>query len=660
MGPFHRLGALLGRRKAAILAPETTGALSTRRRGATTNKADVPKRSTTEPVSVDHLGRPLSKAALATAREYWDCQRQLDSYVLDDKGTQRLARLTDLLQQLSQSRIAYTRHVLGLPKLEPGTRTYEPPYFEPLPAANVAATAPKLPVTLPTPQARLGPGGKPVLCPEQLRVVKLAASGRNIFYTGSAGCGKSTVLHAITARLRNMGKKVEVLAPTGRAALAIGGSTTWTYAGWTPNHHKRKLEELEEAAALGRGTRKRFEKTDTIIIDEISMVENLHLERLNAVMKSGRGNDSPFGGVQVIFTGDFCQLPPVKPFQHCITCGGDLISTDEKEDTIHRCPNCKRQYNDSDKWAFRSDAWAECDFVHLHLESIHRQSDAEFISILQKCRLGIPLTQNEVDTLMTHRSVTDDAIKLFPTRDEVRHTNEKAFARLKSPPHPYTCLDMFRWNHDDHPHLESKGRKNPDNSLQALNDHRFERHIDLKVGMLVVLLANIDLSLGLCNGSQGTIVGFQPYDQEPLPGCRGREYGALREEQVELFAEQQLHDRPQLCWPVVRFLNGVTHTITPECQVHALGYEKPYSLLCRTQIPLAAAWAMTVHKSQGMTLDRVVVDLSRAFEQGQVYVALSRVRSLQGLKVQGNAQGLAVGKGGNPQVKQFLRDKFEM
>ena len=658
MGPFHRLGALLGRRRGAILSSKTTRALTGRHRGAT-NNVGAPKGPTTEPASIDHLGRPLSEAALASAREYWNCQRQLDSYHLGGKGTNHSARPIDLLlRQLSQSRIAYTSNVLGLTKFESSTRTYEPPYIGPLSAADVAATTPRLPVTEAAPEARLGRVTETVLCPEQLEVVELVAKGHNVFYTGSAGCGKSTVLHAVRARLRNMGKNVQVLAPTGKAALAINGMTTWSYAGWTPNHHKRTLKFLEQKA-LGRVRRRRFEETDTLIIDEISMVENLHLERLNAVMKSARGNDFPFGGVQVIVTGDFCQLPPVKPFQHCITCGSDLISTDEEEDTIHRCPWCKRQYNDSDKWAFLSKAWAECNFVHVHLNSIHRQSDPDFISMLQKCRLGDPFTQDEIDTLMTHSSITTDAIKLFPTRDEVRRINTEAFARLETPSYPYTCLDKFRWN-EFHWHLESKRRRNPDNSLSALNDHRFDRRIDLKIGMLVVLLVNLNLPEGLCNGSQGTIVGFEPYDKAKLPACRDKEYSIIQEADVSRFVKQQLRNRLQLDWPIVRFLNGKTRTITAECQVHELGDPAPYSLLCRTQIPLAPAWAMTVHKSQGMTLDRAVVDLSRAFEQGQVYVALSRVRSLQGLKVEGSSQGLAVGKGGNPQVREFLKDKFGM
>jgi ATP-dependent DNA helicase PIF1 len=628
--------------------------------------------------SLDHLGRPLSDAALAAAREYWDCQRKLDSCPFDDKGGQGATALPfDLLLQLSWNRRSYTRLVLGRDRLEPGTRTYEPPYVEPLPPAPVRGPSQPAESTVPAPTSpseppQTKPKTEPVLCPEQQELVELAASGRNIFYTGSAGCGKSTVLHAIRTRLKNMGRTVRVMAPTGKVALAINGSTTWTFAGWTPDHHKRKLEVLE-GAARGKTTRKRFRQTDTIIIDEISMVENLHFERLNAVMKVGRSNSAqPFGGVQVIVTGDFCQLPPVKPFQHCITCGSDLISRAEEEDTVHTCPRCKRVYYDKDKWAFRSEAWKECQFIHVHLKSIHRQNDSQFISMLQKCRLGIPFTQDEVDVLMNHRSVTANAVKLFSTREEVRRTNEEAFARLKTPPHPYLCFDKFLWDSERHPHLEYKGQRNPDGSLRSLDDHRFERRIELKIGMLVVLLVNLDLSSGLCNGSQGIIAGFEEYDPNKLPkkadfgegdGIVGQ-YATIKEAHIKGFAEQQRKENEgrgqKLFWPVVRFLNGLTMTILPECQVHELGDKQPYSLLCRTQIPLAAAWALSIHKSQGMTLDRVIVNLSRAFEEGQVYVALSRATSLQGLKIEGDPQGLAVGRGGNEQVREFLREKFGM
>ncbi|PFH55872.1 hypothetical protein XA68_17478 [Ophiocordyceps unilateralis] len=174
--------------------------------------------------------------------------------------------------------------------------------------------------------------------------------------------------------------------------------------------------------------------------------------------------------------------------------------------------------------------------------------------------------------------------------------------------------------------------------------------------MLVVLLVNLDLPHGLCNGSQGIICGFEKYDfaLRTIPVSSDPEYETLKERQVQLFATEQ----KQVMWPRVLFHNGERRTIYPHCEVNAVGNGKPHSLLHRTQIPLAAAWAMSIHKSQGMTLDRVIVDLTRAFEEGQVYVALSRARSLTGLKVEGAAEGLAVGRGGNADVQRFLRDKF--
>jgi ATP-dependent DNA helicase PIF1 len=159
------------------------------------------------------------------------------------------------------------------------------------------------------------------------------------------------------------------------------------------------------------------------------------------------------------------------------------------------------------------------------------------------------------------------------------------------------------------------------------------------------------------NGAQGTIVDFEPYDKDKLPKApkdkndagelRG-DHALYREEQIKAFATAN-GGQP---WPVVKFLNGSVMTIMADCTANELGNEKPYSLLSRTQIPLAAGYAITVHKSQGMTLDRVIVDLARAFETSQIYVALSRARSLKGLTVRAlprNELG-----GANAQVKEFM------
>ncbi|KAK6843625.1 hypothetical protein PG987_004485 [Apiospora arundinis] len=492
---------------------------------------------------------------------------------------------------------------------------------------------------------------EPNLCPEQAALVDLICSGRNVFYTGSAGCGKSTVLKAFTKRLRDMGKKVHVVAPTGRAALQVNGSTTWTYAGWTPDSHKKSLQELRNNAH-GKFVWKRFKKTDVLVIDEISMVENLHFERLNKILQHALYNPNlsvqkAFGGIQIVVTGDFCQLPPVRPFEHY-------------------------------KWAFASDAWQQCSFVHVNLNQIHRQKVGKFTEILNKCRIGLALTESEKQLLMNHDCQVTNATKLFATREEVAQVNRQQFEKLISLEHFFWTRDTFRWQ-EKHPHLRWKGDRKETplkehGPLQALDDHRFDQCVKLKKGMLVVLLVNLNLSQGLCNGSQGIVCGFESHEKEkdklPKAVKRGKndevlpqdgsviygDYAHIKEREINSFI-----DGPGIrfqVWPKVRFHNGQTRVIHAECSINELGDDAPYSLISRTQIPLAPAWAMTIHKSQSLTLDRVIVNLSRAFEVGQVYVALSRATGLEGLKIEGDIEGLEAGIGGNPKVQRFLRQHF--
>jgi ATP-dependent DNA helicase PIF1 len=203
------------------------------------------------------------------------------------------------------------------------------------------------------------------LSAEQQRVVDLIVEGgKNVFYTGSAGCGKSTILKAFVPLLKLKGKKVRIVAPTNLAALNVGGQTTWNFAGWTPDSMKKPLDKLK-AAANGKEIWKKFDATDVLVIDEISMIENLQFERLNEVMKASRAGKAtgPFGGVQIIVTGDFCQLSPVKPFQHCMGCGWELIKEVRNSIVQHTCENKKCRYDfwpATDKWAFRSKAWQVC------------------------------------------------------------------------------------------------------------------------------------------------------------------------------------------------------------------------------------------------------------------------------------------------------------
>lgn len=515
---------------------------------------------------------------------------------------------------------------------------------------------------------------EPRLCAEQEALVELICTGKNVFYTGSAGCGKSTVLKAFTRRLRAMGKKVQVVAPTGRAALQVNGQTTWTFAGWRPEHNRLPLDKLL-MLAHGKRTWRRLTNIDVLVIDEISMVENSHFARLNAFLKEARyqphGPELPFGGLQVIVTGDFCQLPPVTPFEHCFYCGAQLVKRRKPYGQVYTCKK-HGEFRDEDKWAFRSQAWEECNFVHVQLTQIHRQSDALFVGLLQKCRLGLEFTPEETDILMNHPDKVNriNATQLHATRDTVREVNAERFARLKTECHTFWSLDAVSLREYD-PHLAAKGRVIEDfrwngmspprgkQPLVGLADHRYEACVQLKQGMLVVLLTNLDLESGLCNGSQGLIAGWEQYEpaKPPSPGMKFvGDHAYTREDQVTKFIQDDAMEVK--AWPRVRFLNGVVRTIYADCSITEIGERDPYSLLMRTQIPLAPAWAMTIHKSQGMTLNQVIVYLSRAWEEGQVYVALSRATSLDGLKIDGSAAGLTVGVGGNREVQRFMREKF--
>ena len=407
----------------------------------------------------------------------------------------------------------------------------------------------------------------------------------------------------------------------------------------------RPMEELCARASKKPGA-KRLKGTDVLVIDEISMMENHHFERLNRVMKYVRKDRRAFGGVQLIVTGDFCQLPPVEPFRFCMECGKKLNTVGQ----VRRCAE-HGDVLEADKWAFCSDAWRACDFAHVDLTTIHRQSDIEFITILERFRLGKPLRPEDKDLVLNHESNTEGAVQLFPRKPQVLKVNEENFIRLSTPILNYTCHDY----NSELEKLKLKGKRNINGPLEALDKHRYASSIGLRVGMLVVLLANLDMNRGhggLVNGSQGTIIRFEEHVKERLPEQKGSHKG-LKSRLVEQFVE----GLKEKAWPVVKFTNGREATIFPDCVINESGAGELYTLLSRTQVPLMAAWAMTVHKAQGMTLEQVTVDLAKSFEEGQDYVALSRARNLEGLKVERLAYR---DRSANPEVKQFLWEKFQI
>ncbi|KXT00962.1 hypothetical protein AC578_8176 [Pseudocercospora eumusae] len=528
---------------------------------------------------------------------------------------------------------------------------------------------------------------EPSLHPEQREIVDAVMNGYNVFYTGSAGTGKSTVLKEYVRKLKQVGKHVDIIAPSGIAAVNVGGGTFFSYMGCRPDDFRLDLENFRRKAH-GKKVQARIGATDVLIIDEISMVESQLLTRLDIAMRearsywtkpqgkkilSRRDGSLPFGGVQIVVTGDFCQLPPVKPFEYCLYCdGGEMETLNNLEGGPKTCKKCHSVYKDEDKWAFKSPAWAGADFLYFELKEIHRQNDLAFITLLQKCRFGIDLPSQE-RRLLCQRSLADP-VKLMPTRAEVQRENDAGLRRLKQRSLFLNCLDMFDRRNSEDPTTaflgQPKYENRADGPLKALGTDRFEEKIELKIGTLVLLLVNLDFEAKLVNGTQGKIVDLKPWDpvadamhrRDPdSPKKRSGKGGSgkaidsrteeimeIKDRQVrEFMSRQQSQDVP-----VVDFGNGRIRGIGPCCQIRDVGSESPYSLLGRTQIPLTAAWAVTIHKSQGMTLDRVEIDLYRSFEKEQMYVALSRARSLEGLSVLRMPQQNLTGM--NTEVKEFL------
>ncbi|XP_064575780.1 ATP-dependent DNA helicase PIF1 isoform X1 [Zonotrichia leucophrys gambelii] len=387
------------------------------------------------------------------------------------------------------------------------------------------------------------------LSAEQEAVLGAVRSGKSIFFTGSAGTGKSFLLKRILGSLPP--NITYATASTGVAACHIGGTTLHAFAGIGSG--KAPLEQCIQLAERP-GVRQHWLACQHLIIDEISMVDGKFFDKLEAVARAVRKRDEPFGGIQLIICGDFLQLPPV------------------------------RKANEETKFCFQAKSWRKCIHINMELTEVRRQTDKTFVSILSAIRLG-RCTEEVTRQLMqtaAHKSERDGilATRLCTHKDDVEITNERRLQQLPGEVHVFEALDS-------------------DPMLVKLIDAQCPvgGRVELKLGAQVMLAKNLDVSQGLVNGARGVVVGFES-EQRGLPK--------------------------------VRFLCGVTQLIKMEKWV----IKGPSGVhLSRQQLPLKLAWAISIHKSQGMSLDCVEISLSRVFESGQAYVALSRARSLAGLRV---------------------------
>ncbi|XP_041359901.1 ATP-dependent DNA helicase PIF1-like [Gigantopelta aegis] len=388
-----------------------------------------------------------------------------------------------------------------------------------------------------------------VLNKEQTAVLEAVLQRKNIFFTGSAGTGKTFLMKRIIGALPP--QHTFATASTGVAACQIGGTTVHAFAGIGSG--QAAIQQCIELASRPQITQQ-WKKCHHLIIDEISMVDGEFFDKLETVARVVRQNDEPFGGIQLIMCGDFLQLPPV--------------TKDDK----------KR------KFCFQSRAWHKCIQINLELQEVRRQSDKHFIDILQHIRHG-RCPEHVVTTLkataknVIHRNGIQ-ATRLCTHKEDVEEINKHHLHKLTGETHTFVATDS-----------DSVYTKQLDNLCPV------KGHLVLKSGAQVILAKNLDVQKGLVNGARGVITGFEQ-------GNEG--------------------------FPVVKFVCGVEEVIKPVRWAMKAG-----SGLClmRKQIPLKLAWAISIHKSQGMSLDCVEISLSRVFESGQAYVALSRARSLQGLRV---------------------------
>lgn len=393
---------------------------------------------------------------------------------------------------------------------------------------------------------------------DQDLALKVLLSGKSALLTGAAGSGKTYLLNKFIKQSRKNGKKVAVTATTGLAATHLGGNTIHSWSGIgvadeLPVHFFERMSKTRRSA---------IDKTDILIIDEISMLHDFRLDMIDQVLREVRQKDYPFGGIQLVMSGDFFQLPPVN-----------------------------RQSSREGSFAVYANAWNQLDPAVLYLGRQYRQVDNDLLEILTALRSD-NIRRHHAEMLISRTEVPmpeDYITELHTTNVDVDEINTKKLAEIDS-----EAIEYQQTSTGSKVYVESLRR-----SVLAPEILR------LKKGALVMAVKNA-ADKSYANGSIGIVV-----DTEPLTD-----------------------------YPIVEFRSGRTVTMLPETWELRDGETKRASI---SQVPLRLAYAITVHKSQGMTLDAAKIDLRKAFIEGMGYVALSRVRDLDSLFLYGiNRKALQV------------------
>ncbi|KOS19119.1 ATP-dependent DNA helicase PIF1 [Escovopsis weberi] len=456
------------------------------------------------------------------------------------------------------------------------------------------------------PQTSTGASRKDVihLSSEQEHVVDLVVEQRkSVFFTGPAGTGKSVLMRAIIKELREKHAKdpgrVAVTASTGLAACNIGGITLHSFSGIGLG--KEDAGTLVKKIRRNPKARERWLRTQCLVIDEISMVDGDLFDKLSQIGRTIRNNGRPWGGIQLILTGDFFQLPPVPDHSQ----------------------------NREMKFSFEAATWGTSIDHTIGLTQVFRQRDPEFARMLNEIRLG-KITQETVRAFQSlNRPLQfDDGVEsaeLFPTRAQVDGSNERRMKELPGKAWRYESLDS------GDPAVRDK----------LLLNMMAPKSIELKLNSQVMLIKNLDE--GLVNGSLGKVIGFS--DEKSFEMSNGQPYDddlsdAMAKARKKLNSYSYRADEGgsgDRKYPVVRFISASGSARVILCVPEEWKVELPNGEVQakRTQLPLILAWALSIHKAQGQTLERVTVNLGRVFEKGQAYVALSRATTKQGLRVLG-------------------------
>lgn len=393
---------------------------------------------------------------------------------------------------------------------------------------------------------------------DQELALAILLSGKSALLTGAAGTGKTHLLSTFIAQARGAGKKVSVTATTGLAATHLNGNTIHSWSG--VGIHDTLPDNFFER--LSKTRREVIAKTDVLIIDEISMLHDFRLDMIDKILRVVCEKDEPFGGIQVVMSGDFFQLPPINRGD---SRGGGFV--------------------------VYSKVWQELQPVALYLQQQYRQDDEELLGILTALRQG-DLRRRHAEALLARTEVepsSEDITELHTVNIDVDAINAARLDELYDDERTYQ--------------QSTTGSKIYVESLQR--SVLAPQVLALKKGALVMAVKNA-VDRKYANGSIGIVVDFEPLTD----------------------------------YPIVQFRNGREVTMVPDTWEMRDGERKRASI---SQVPLRLAWAITVHKSQGMTLDAAKIDLRKAFVEGMGYVALSRVRNLENLYLYGiNRKALAI------------------